>query len=70
MCVCVCVCARVGGCVGGYLLYSEERFLDYNINISELEIESRYIQTNAFGERHEPPYPSCYGLNSTTLVLI
>ncbi len=40
---------------------------------SEFELQSRYyvhFRTNALGKDIEPLYPSSYGLNSTTTVLL
>ena len=47
--------------------------LDYNITVSEFELQSCYyvhFQTNTIGKGIQSPYPSSYGLNSTTTVLL
>ena len=47
--------------------------LDFGIVVSELELQSRYyvhLWTNTLGKGVDPIYPSSYGLNSTTTVLL
>ena len=41
--------------------------MDCKIVVSEFVLQSRYYVH--FRARYEPPYPPCYGLNSTTTVL-
>ena len=46
---------------------------DYNIRVSEFELQSRYyvhFRTKFSWERHEPTYPFRYTLNSTTSILL
>ena len=57
------------GCPCGVMV----KALDYDIVVSESELQSRYnvhLWTNTLGERYDPPYPSGYGLNSITTVLL
>ena len=47
------------------------KVLDCGI-ISKFKFQAHYyvrFWTNTLGERHEPPYPPSYGLNSITTVL-
>ena len=47
--------------------------MDCGIIVSEFVFQSRYyvhFRANTRGEMYEPPYPSNYGLNSTTTVLL
>ena len=48
--------------------------MDCRIVVSEFVLQSCYyvlhFWTNTLGEKYEPPYPSSYGLNSTTTVLL
>ena len=45
--------------------------MDCGIIVSEFKLQLHYyiqFQTNTFGKGMEPPYPSSYGLNSTSSI--
>ena len=47
--------------------------MDCRIVVSEFVLQSHYyvhFQANTLGKGMNPPYPSSYGLNSTTTVLL
>ena len=58
MCVCVCVCGLV------------VNVLNYDIVVSEFELQSRYYVRISINEKSMSSLiPTSYGLNSTTTVL-
>ena len=47
--------------------------MDCGIVVSEFVSQSRYyvhFRANTLGKGMKPPHPPCYGLNSTTTVLL
>ena len=47
--------------------------MDCGVVVLEFELKSRYdvhFSTKTFGKGMNPTFPPCYGLNSTTTVLI
>ena len=57
------------GCPRGVMV----KVMDCGIVVSVFVFQSRYyvhFPANTLGERHEPPYPPSYRLNSTTTVLV
>ena len=57
------------GCPHGVMV----KVMDCGIIVSEFVLQSRYyihFRANTLGKDMNPPYPSSYGLNSTTTVLL
>ena len=63
------MCKLYRGCPPGVMV----KVMDCEIVVSEFVLQSCYyvhFRANNLGKRYEPPYPSNYGLNSTTTVLL
>ena len=60
---------KMGGCPRGVIV----KVMNCGIVVCEFELQSCYyihFQKKYPRKRYESPYPPCYGLNSTTTVLL